>query len=96
MGATITQPAVVDVKAGQGIVLTVDGKPVAYIHALRNYEGSHGTMNYEFVGMGVNERLPDGYSHAYHGSLATTLALEVDEHTVDAVVYQAAQRYGRN
>ena len=100
MTAVTTTPAVVDVKRGQHIIVTVEGVPAIFIKSdgVRPMSGYGDEFDhYEFVAMGLSERPnPQSYRNKYISSCANTLNLEVTELTTDAITSAAAQRYGKN
>lgn len=100
MTTVTTTPAVVDVKRGQHIIITVEGVPAIFIKSdgIRTMSGyGEDFDHYEFVAMGLSERPnPRKYDNKYISSCANTLNLEVTELTPEAITYAAAQRYGKN
>ena len=100
MTTVTTTPAVVDVKRGQHIIITVEGVPAIFIKSdsIRPFHPFEGDSfdHYEFVAMGLTVRTnPASYESKYVSSCANTMNLEVTALTPDAVVDAAAKRYNR-
>ena len=101
---TTNAPQVIEAQAGRDVILVVDGIPVVYLQAERVTKRTHtygaglrGTHNrYEYCGMGLTLSSNNFYDHLYISGCATTLALEVDDLTVEAVNKAIAKRYGKN
>lgn len=100
---TLNAPQIIEAEAGRNIVIVVDGKPVVFLRADKVRERSYAIgdrayqyyNSYEFCGMGVTLRDKTGWNDQYVSGCATTMALEVNELTTDAVIEAATQRYGK-
>lgn len=101
METALTTPAVVDVKRGQHIIVTVEGVPAIFIKSsnIRMFHPFEGDSfeHYEFVAMGLSLRKnPNSFELQFRSSCANTLNLEVTDLTTDAVTDGATKRYGKN
>jgi hypothetical protein len=90
-------PAVVEIPAGRSVILTIDGQPVVFLRAdevrTRTTFLKQEYKQYDYCGMGITIKDPDGFDYKYVSGCATTMSLEVLNNSVESVTAAYAQRY---
>jgi len=98
VGKVISKPIQVEIPTGRDVVLVVEGTPVVYIRHNETSERYAGRpkeyyVTHEYVASGITLKVEDSYLHKYVGSCANTMALEVDELTMNGIVSAINNRY---